>query len=113
MTIPNVGYGELMSSLVSNLIPRENTLIFYLPCMVKFVNFEFIFIFRGLKFVGIHVEDKLIKHKIRGLFIYILPWNDFGKINEGGGSPWTKYVLTNIGQVLIECITTIAMQCSQ
>jgi len=44
--------------------PREDAGIFYLPCMIKFANFEFIFATRGPKLARRVVEDKLIKHKI-------------------------------------------------
>jgi len=55
--------------------------------MIKFANFEFIFAIRGPKLARRGVVDKLIKHKVGGLFFYLHPWNEFGGMNEGVSSP--------------------------
>jgi len=53
--------------------PWENPESFYLPHMIKFANSEFIFAIRDPKLAKNGIPDKLIKHKIGGLFILPVP----------------------------------------
>jgi len=52
---------------------REKAGIIYLPLMIKFVIFEFIFAINDTKFARRGVENKFIKYKIGGLFFYHSP----------------------------------------
>jgi len=46
--------------------------------MIKFANFEFMFAIKGSILGRRDVKDKLIQHKIEGLF-YMHLWNDFAR----------------------------------
>ncbi len=53
--------------------PSKNPEFFYFSQMIKFANFEFILAIRGPKFARRHIEGKLMKFKIGGLFFYMHP----------------------------------------
>jgi len=61
-------WGELTLSSISYFTLGKNTKFFYLPPKIKFENFEFMLAIRGFKSTRRGIEDKLIKHKISGVF---------------------------------------------
>jgi len=68
--VGNQGRGELTPLCLAT---RENTEIFYFPCMIKFANSEFILVIRGPKLAKRGVQCRLIKHKIVGFSLHLHP----------------------------------------
>jgi len=69
--------------LIPDFAYEKNVGIFYLPPMITFGHFEFIFVIKDHKLTWRCAKDKLIKYKKGGLFfIYILGMISRGQVRE-------------------------------